>query len=107
DVKGKTPLIDLASKARHKLSKAELRDRQHSLLGAKARQPKTSSVRSGDARDAPDFYCAISDACHRTPYSRQIRFTYSHSFFVPEMISSNPLPRHTLVGAIFLTAGCG
>src|SRR5262249_9248030 len=76
DVKGKTPLIDLASKARHKLSKAELRDRQHSLLGAKARQPKTSSVRSGDARDAPDFYCAISDACHRTPYSRQIRFTY-------------------------------
>ena len=26
DVKGKTPLIDLASKARHKLSKAELRE---------------------------------------------------------------------------------
>ena len=34
DVKGKTPLIDPASKARHKLSKAELREQAEAAFRA-------------------------------------------------------------------------
>ena len=48
DIKGKTPLGGQPPKIRRRLNKAKLREqaRQHSLLGAQAKQPKISSVRS-------------------------------------------------------------
>ena len=47
DIKGKTPLGGQPPKIRRRLSKAELREQaEAAFLGAKARKPKTNSVRS-------------------------------------------------------------
>ena len=64
DIKGKTPLVvdQPPKQPRRKLSKAELREQaeEHSLLGAKARQPKTSSASvSQSLRDKRPDNCLI------------------------------------------------